>query len=117
MDTVDRVCRYPGVRDPMAADLALESEFREVAVIGCGVAGLTTARQLQRRGFSVTIYALSVPPDTTSNMSLAAWTPTSGLVDRGLRTSAWDLKAKAGSEDCLQTTSASYRAGIRNFMD
>ena len=78
----------------MAADLALESEFREVAVIGCGVAGLTTARQLQRRGFSVTIYALSVPPDTTSNMSLAEWTPTSGLVDRGLRTSAWDLQLR-----------------------
>ncbi|MDE0729513.1 MAG: FAD-dependent oxidoreductase [Longimicrobiales bacterium] len=78
----------------MAADLALESELREVAVIGCGVAGLTTARQLQRRGFSVTIYALSVPPDTTSNMSLAAWTPTSGLVDRERRTAAWDLQLR-----------------------
>lgn len=78
----------------MAADLALESELREVAVIGCGVAGLTTARQLQRRGFSVTIYALSVPPDTTSNMSLAAWTPTSGLVDQGRRTSAWDIQLR-----------------------
>ncbi|HIC16120.1 MAG TPA: FAD-binding oxidoreductase, partial [Gemmatimonadetes bacterium] len=78
----------------MAADLALESELREVAVIGCGVAGLTTARQLQRRGFKVMIYALSVPPDTTSNMSFAAWTPTSGLVDRERRTAAWDLQLR-----------------------
>ena len=43
--------------------------------------GLTTARELQRHGFDVTIYAAAVPPDTTSNMSLAGFTPTSGLVE------------------------------------
>jgi hypothetical protein len=37
--------------------------------------GLTAARQLQRRGFDVTIYAMTVPPDTTSNMSTAGFTP------------------------------------------
>ena len=62
----------------MAAELALEQPDRRAAVIGCGVVGLTTARQLQRRGFDVTIYAATVPPDTTSNMSLAGFTPTSG---------------------------------------
>ena len=56
-----------GVR---AADQA-----RRAAVIGCGSPGLTAARQLQRRGFDVTIYAMTVPPDTTSNMSLAGFTP------------------------------------------
>jgi glycine/D-amino acid oxidase-like deaminating enzyme len=76
----------------MAADMALRGEARDAAVIGCGVAGLTTARQLQRRGFAVTIYAMTVPPDTTSNMSLAGWTPTSGLVDRSRRTPAWDAQ-------------------------
>ena len=76
----------------MAAELALEQPERSAAVLGSGVAGLTTARQLQRRGFDVTIYAASVPPDTTSNMSLAGWTPTSGLVERELRTSAWDAQ-------------------------
>ena len=76
----------------MAAELALAQPERRVAVLGCGVAGLTTARQLQRRGFDVTIYAASVPPDTTSNMSLAGWTPTSGLVETELRTSAWDAQ-------------------------
>ncbi len=74
----------------MAAELAIERSEMDVAVIGCGVAGLTTARQLQRRGRNVTIYAATVPPHTTSNMSLASWTPTSGLVASDRRTSAWD---------------------------
>ncbi|MCH2461397.1 MAG: FAD-binding oxidoreductase [Gemmatimonadetes bacterium] len=74
----------------IAANMALEQGGRSAAVLGCGVVGLTTARQLQRRGFDVTIYAMSVPPNTTSNMSLASWTPTSGLVEAGLRTTAWD---------------------------
>ncbi|MEE2898065.1 MAG: FAD-dependent oxidoreductase [Gemmatimonadota bacterium] len=78
----------------MAADFAVQRGERRAAVIGCGVAGLTTARQLQRRGFGVTIYTASVPPDTTSNMSLAAWTPTSGLVDRSRRTAAWDAQLR-----------------------
>ena len=50
----------------VAADLALEQGGRRAAVIGCGIVGLTTTRQLQRRGFDVTIYAKTVPPDTTS---------------------------------------------------
>ena len=78
----------------MAADIASERDERRAAVVGCGVVGLTTGRQLQRRGFDVTIYAMSVPPDTTSNMSLAAWTPTSGLVDPNLRTPAWDTQLR-----------------------
>ncbi len=74
----------------MAGDLALPHGERNAAVLGSGVVGLTTARELQRRGFDVTIYAAAVPPDTTSNMSLAGWTPTSGLVTFSLRTPAWD---------------------------
>jgi glycine/D-amino acid oxidase-like deaminating enzyme len=74
----------------MAADLALAHSDRRAAVLGSGVVGLTTARQLQRRGFDVTIYAATVPPDTTSNMSLAGFTPTSGLVSFDRRTPAWD---------------------------
>ena len=64
----------------LAAELALQHADRRAAVLGCGTVGLTTARQLQRRGFDVTIYAKAVPPDTTSNMSLAAFTPMSGLL-------------------------------------
>jgi glycine/D-amino acid oxidase-like deaminating enzyme len=76
----------------MAAELALAHGDRRAAVLGCGVVGLTTARQLQRRGFDVTIYAATVPPDTTSNMSLAGFTPTSGLVVFDERTAEWDTQ-------------------------
>ena len=74
----------------MAADLALGHGERRAAVIGSGVVGLTSARELQRRGFDVTIYAASLPPDTTSNMSLAGWTRTSGLVQVDQRTPEWE---------------------------
>jgi len=74
----------------MASDLALAHDGRTAAVMGSGVVGLTSARELQRRGFAVTLYAATVPPDTTSNMSLAGWTPTSGLVDFKSRSAEWD---------------------------
>ncbi len=76
----------------MASDLALAHSERRAAVMGSGVVGLTSARELQRRGFDVTIYAATVPPDTTSNMSLAGFTPTSGLVDMKSRTPQWDAQ-------------------------
>jgi D-amino-acid oxidase len=51
------------------------------AVLGCGVSGLSTARLLQRRfqhgPGTVTIYAKDLPPDTTSNIAGASWSPTS----------------------------------------
>ena len=71
---------------------------RRAAVIGCGSPGLTTARQLQRRGFDVTIYAATVPPDTTSNMSLAGFTPTTALVNNERRTPAWDAQFLRAAE-------------------
>ena len=64
----------------MAADLALQQEDRRAAVLGSGAVGLAAARQLQRRGFTVTIYAMAVPPDTTSNMAYATFSPVSRLV-------------------------------------
>jgi len=86
----------------MATDLAMPHAERKAAVLGSGVVGLTSARELQRHGFDVTIYAATVPPDTTSNMSLAGWTPTSGLVDTALRTAAWDAQ-------CRQAARIAYR--------
>lgn len=82
----------------MAAEMALEQPGRTAAVLGSGVVGLTAARQLQRRGFDVTIYAAAVPPDTTSNMSLAGFTPTSGLVNFSMRTAAWDEQFRRAVE-------------------
>lgn len=82
----------------MAADMALAHGERRAAVLGCGSPGLTAARQLQRRGFDVTIYAMTVPPDTTSNMSTAGFTPTSGLVSADRRTPEWDAQFRQAAE-------------------
>ena len=82
----------------MAADMCLAQEDRRVAVLGCGSPGLTAARQLQRRGFEVTIYTLAVPPYTTSNMSSAGFTPTAGLVSADKRTPAWDAQFRQAAE-------------------
>jgi D-amino-acid oxidase len=69
----------------LAVDLARDfvSTRRPVrfAVLGCGVSGLSTARLLQRHfqngPGTVTIYAKDLPPDTTSNIAGASWSPTS----------------------------------------
>jgi glycine/D-amino acid oxidase-like deaminating enzyme len=82
----------------IAAEMALEHGERRAAVLGCGAVGLTAARQLQRRGFDVTIYAMSVPPDTTSNMSLAGFTPTSGLIEPDRHTPEWDAQFVRAAE-------------------
>ncbi|MCF8880463.1 FAD-binding oxidoreductase [Hyphobacterium sp. SN044] len=59
----------------LAADLGLPGHQGPVAVIGCGVMGLSTARLLQDEGFPVTIYTEDLPPDTTSNISGGQWHP------------------------------------------
>ncbi len=61
----------------LAVELAPRGGARECAVIGCGVVGLATARLLQERGFSPTIYAKEMPPLTTSNMAGGLWEPVS----------------------------------------
>ena len=48
---------------------------KDVAVLGCGAVGLATARLLQERGYTVTIYAKDLPPNTTSNIAGAQWSP------------------------------------------
>ncbi len=47
----------------------------EAAVLGSGGVGLATARLLQRQGIRVTIYTKDLPPETTSNISGAQWSP------------------------------------------
>ena len=81
----------------LAADLALEQGDRQAAVLGSGAVGLASAIQMQRRGFDVTIYAMAVPPDTTSNMAYATFSPTSRLLS-GPRTTALETQFKSAVE-------------------
>jgi D-amino-acid oxidase len=76
----------------MAVEDVRSAGHQRVAVLGAGVVGLTTALEAQRQGLDVTIYAASLPPDTTSNMALAGWTPTSGLINLAERTPEWDAQ-------------------------
>lgn len=61
----------------LALEIAMQSEHRRCAVIGCGAVGLASARLLQRNGWDVTIYARDLPPNTTSNIAGAQWSPAS----------------------------------------
>ena len=59
----------------LATDLGLQAHQGPVAVIGCGVMGLSTARLVQEAGLPVTIYAKALPPETTSNIAGGQWHP------------------------------------------
>lgn len=59
----------------LAVRRVLATEDREVAVLGCGAVGLATARLLQRAGRRARVYARELPPDTTSNVAGAQFTP------------------------------------------
>jgi glycine/D-amino acid oxidase-like deaminating enzyme len=59
----------------LATRLVREASTTRVAVLGSGAVGLATARLLQERGYSVTIYAKDLPPNTTSNIAGAQWYP------------------------------------------
>src|SRR5215813_272625 len=79
----------------MAAEMALEhgmpaDGLRRAAVLGCGSPGLTAARQLQRRGFEVIIYAASIPPDTSRDAILRADAPAVGPGDAAAGVGAAD---------------------------
>jgi hypothetical protein len=89
----------------LAVDLAMQTQATSFAVLGCGVIGLSTARLLQRRGFQVTIYAKDLPPETTSNIAGAQWSPVSVYEND-----------KAGNEFINQFNLAS-RISQRMFQD
>ena len=59
----------------LATEEILKSGEKQIAVLGCGVVGLSTARLLQQAGKDVTIYAKAIPPETTSNSAGGLWRP------------------------------------------
>ena len=63
----------------IAVNKALATNVREVAVIGCGALGMTSALLLQRAGIKTTIYAKELPPNVRSSYATGVWTPDSRI--------------------------------------
>jgi glycine/D-amino acid oxidase-like deaminating enzyme len=61
----------------LAVRLALQTKAREIAVIGCGALGLTSALVAQRAGLKVKMYAKERPPEVRSTFATGSWTPNS----------------------------------------
>jgi len=85
----------------------LAKKFRaadsEIAVLGAGVIGLTTAHLLLEKGWKVHVYASHFPPDTTSNLAPGIWNRVlvesqRERMDEILRSSYTDFKALAEDE-------------------
>ncbi|MGH7703845.1 MAG: FAD-dependent oxidoreductase, partial [Gemmatimonadales bacterium] len=57
----------------LAIEEALRTGHTSAAVLGCGAVGLATARLLQQHGWTVSIYARDLPPNTTSNIAGGQW--------------------------------------------
>jgi D-amino-acid oxidase len=80
-----------GTADLAVEQIAASGRRGPVAVLGCGVVGLATARLLQTHGFDVAVYTRDLPPDTTSNVAGALWYPHL-VVDDARRTPAFDAQ-------------------------
>jgi len=88
--------------------LALSSGAREIAVVGCGALGLTSAIALQRAGARVTIYARELPPHVRSSRATGSWTPDA----RVALASALDATFARRWEEMARTSFAEYEHSL-----
>ena len=63
----------------IAVENALATGERDIAVIGCGALGMTSALLLQQAGAKATIYAKERPPEVRSSRATGSWTPDSRI--------------------------------------
>jgi glycine/D-amino acid oxidase-like deaminating enzyme len=63
----------------LAVQKAMAGSPTEVAVLGCGALGLTSATLAQRAGAKVTIYAKDLLPQARSSRATGSWTPDSRI--------------------------------------
>jgi glycine/D-amino acid oxidase-like deaminating enzyme len=81
-----------------AVKLAIEAGAKDLAVIGCGAIGITTAIMAQRAGLGVTIYAKEQFPEVRSARATGTWSPDSRVamadsVDAGFA-DRWEVMAR-----------------------
>ena len=79
MATAAAAGRCPGARARSRVQRAMATSPAEIAVIGCGALGLTSAILAQRAGAKVTIYARDLLPETRSSRATGTWTPDSRI--------------------------------------
>src|SRR6266403_769349 len=63
----------------IAAEKAMATHEKDIAVIGCGALGMTSALLLQRAGANVIIYAKDLPPNVRSSFATGLFTPDSRI--------------------------------------
>jgi glycine/D-amino acid oxidase-like deaminating enzyme len=89
----------------IATAKAMEGGTKEVAVIGCGALGLTSALLLQRAGAKVTIYAKERTPQARSFRATGTWSPDSRVADADKATPGFP----ALWEEMARTSYATYQ--------
>lgn len=63
----------------VATELAKATKEKEIAVVGCGAVGLTTALVAQQHGLKVRIYTKERPPYVRSALATGIWSPDSRI--------------------------------------
>jgi D-amino-acid oxidase len=92
----------------IAVGKAMASSPREVAVVGCGALGLTSAILAQRAGAQVTIYARDLLPETRSARATGSWTPDSRI--------ALASKAQPGFADLWERMARTSFKTYRSYL-
>jgi glycine/D-amino acid oxidase-like deaminating enzyme len=87
----------------IAVQKAMATGERDIAVIGCGALGLTSAILLQRAGATVTIYAKELPPDVRSSLATGLWTPDSRICFEQHATPAFKQTWQSMTRNSYQT--------------
>jgi FAD dependent oxidoreductase len=87
----------------IAVRKAMATGEREIAVIGCGALGLTSALLLQRAGARVTIYAKELPPAVRSSLATGLWTPDSRICLQENATTAFKQQWEEMARTSFQT--------------
>ncbi|MBL8201234.1 MAG: FAD-binding oxidoreductase [Chromatiales bacterium] len=86
-----------------ALELVKATGERDVAVIGCGAIGLTTAVTAQRAGLRVRIHARERPPEVSSSWATGVWTPDSRLCTAAAATPDFERQWEAMARTSFRT--------------
>ncbi len=103
----------------LVVPMVLAAGLREVAVIGCGALGITSAIALQRAGARVRIYARDLPADTRSARATGTWTPDARVALTGCIDEAFGARWE-GMARCSFATYGELRqrtTGLVEFHD